>query len=83
VTHSAESVAPLTQAQANVLTAYTGILLGDIAEFQRYAEVLLGRPIMTHEFADKATWVELKEASRDTLFAMCRPLLNDSFGGGE
>ena len=29
---------------------------------QRYAEALLGRPILTHEFADKATWAELREA---------------------
>jgi hypothetical protein len=43
-------------------TLATGRLFCDFAVFQSYAERLLGRPILTHEFATKALWTELREA---------------------
>jgi hypothetical protein len=43
-------------------TVLTGRLVMDFGEFQSRAEKLLGRPILTHEFGDKATWEELHTA---------------------
>lgn len=43
-------------------TLATGRLYCDIAEFQRFAEGLLGRSIWTHEFADQMLWTELRQA---------------------
>jgi hypothetical protein len=60
----------ITARQADILTAATGTLVGDFASFQLYAEKLLGRPILTHEFADRETWAELKEAARSDLLAI-------------
>ena len=57
----------LTPEQAAILTAYTGIELGAFAVFHAYAEQLLGRPILTREFADGSVWVQLHEASRRDL----------------
>lgn len=54
----------LTKKQAAVLTAFTGIVMGSFTDFHGYAEVILGRPIFTHEFADKETADLLKECSR-------------------
>jgi hypothetical protein len=60
----------LTVHQANVVTAFTGILVGPVAAFHRYAETLLERPIFSHEFARRAVWDELREASRSEFLAM-------------
>ena len=39
-----------------IVTAYTKILMVNINDFHEYAEKLLERPIMTHEFALKSVW---------------------------
>jgi hypothetical protein len=43
-------------------TIATGRLFCPMVDFHSQAEALLGRPIFTHEFADKATWAELRDA---------------------
>jgi len=42
-------------------TLGTGRLFVDIAKFHEYAERLLGRPILTHEFGEPETWAEMRE----------------------
>lgn len=42
-------------------TVATGNLWLPFSEFQRRAEALLGRPILTHEFAEKPIWVEMRD----------------------
>jgi hypothetical protein len=41
-------------------TIATGRLFCSFENLQTAAEVLLGRPVMTHEFADPALWDELR-----------------------
>lgn len=53
----------MTKYEGAVLSAYTGLLLGDFSSMHRYAEKKLGRPIFTHEFGSKVVVAELKEAS--------------------
>lgn len=43
-------------------TLATGKLFCDLPEFQKWAEALLERPILTHEFAGEAMWDELRVA---------------------
>ena len=43
-------------------TLATGRLFAPMAEFHVFAEVLLGRPILTHEFGEDDLWTELREA---------------------
>lgn len=43
-------------------TLATGRLFCDFPEFQKYAEHLLDRPILTHEFGEKHLWDELRAA---------------------
>ncbi len=43
-------------------TLATGRLFCDFGLFQEWASDMIGRPLMTHEFADKAVWDELREA---------------------
>jgi hypothetical protein len=42
-------------------TLASGRLFAPMNEFQLFCERLLNRPILTHEFADEATWAELRE----------------------
>lgn len=43
----------MTKYEAAVLTAKTDILIGSMSEFRKYAELLLGRQIYTHELDEK------------------------------
>lgn len=55
----------LTEHQAAVLTAFTGLMIGKFSPFHTYAEQLLGRRILTHEFGDKEMADKLKDLSKD------------------
>ena len=54
----------LTVRQAAVIGAYTGILAGKFADMPEYIEVILGRPVFTHELASEEVFQEIKETSR-------------------
>ena len=43
-------------------TLATGSLYCDLGEFHAFAEWLLNRPILTHEFARDDTWRDLRTA---------------------
>ncbi len=54
-----------------IVTAYTKILMVNINDFHEYAEKLLERPIMTHEFALKSVWTQIQDKVRPGFVALC------------
>lgn len=60
----------LTREQAAVLSAFTGVMMGEWADFQEYAERLLGRAVFTHEFAQDTLSAQIREAARDDFMAL-------------
>lgn len=60
----------MTKREAAIVTAYTGFLLGNMADFQAYAEEKLGRSVWTHELATKKTWALLKDACKEDFMAL-------------
>lgn len=56
----------MTKREAAVITLYTGVFIGDLAEVYRYAEELMGRPVFSHEFSTLAD--ELKEKAKKDFF---------------
>ena len=60
----------LTEEQAAILTAYTGVLCGSFSKFHEYAERVVGRPIWTHEMGDPNTAEEIKAASKPDFLAI-------------
>ena len=54
----------MTKREAAVMSAFTGIMIGEFRDMHGYAEEVLDRPIMSHEFANKALCEKLKEATR-------------------
>lgn len=61
----------LTKEQAAIVGAFTGICCGPFGDVHELVEKKLGRPVWTHEFADKGLWAEIKEAMRDDFTAIC------------
>ena len=65
----------MTDKEKAIVMAYTGtsMLAGEKLDiFYRYIADLMGRPIFTHELADKKIWDELKEKSREDFINLCR-----------
>jgi hypothetical protein len=65
---------PLTKREGAVLTAFTGKMIGSFSDFHEYAEEILERPIMTHEFGWPDVWEPLKERSRPDFIRICEEI---------
>ena len=61
----------MTKHEAIGVSAYTGFLRCDFSDMHEYIEKKLGRPILTHEFADKGTWKEIREKIRPDFIKIC------------
>jgi hypothetical protein len=63
---------PLDLDQAVVISAYTEILCCNFSDLHSEIERRLGRPVFTHEFANKKFFEdEVKPAFKDDFFALC------------
>lgn len=61
----------MTKHEAIVVSAYTGVLMCDFGDMHEYVEKKLGRPIWTHEFADKNVWEEIREKVKPDFLKIC------------
>ena len=61
----------LTEEQAYILTATTGIGCMDFSKFHEIAEKELGRPIFTHEMARTEFWEEIRSKVKDRFIEIC------------
>lgn len=52
----------MTKREAAIVSAYTGVLLGEFSDMHEYVEKLLDRPVFTHEFGNKdfAIFIEIE-----------------------
>jgi len=66
-----EDVTKFTREQAAIIGAYTGFLAGPFEDMHAYAEKKLGRPVWTHEFANRDVVKGLREVSREDFVALC------------
>ena len=61
----------MTRDEAILLSAYTGFLLvPDFSEVHNFCEDALGRPIFTHEFADRDMQKEIQEKLRPQIMEL-------------
>jgi len=65
-------VQPITKEQGLVITGFTGVTAANFGDFQLDVEKRLGRPVFTHELADKNLWEEIKELYRADFLDMVR-----------
>jgi len=61
----------LTKEQAAIIGVYTGFSCGPFSDVHEKFEKLLGRPVWTHEMADKEIWNLAKEKVKDEFLALC------------
>lgn len=60
----------LTKREAAIVAAFTGKLLGDFSDMHEYVEEIMGRPVWTHEMADKAVWEEISRRAKPDFVAL-------------
>lgn len=61
----------MTREEAILLSAYTGFLLApDFSEVHKFCEDTLGRPIWTHEFADRCVQKEIQAKPRPQIMEL-------------
>ena len=69
----------MNKREALVFTAYTGqMFVKDFSEFHAFAEELLGRPIWTHQFANKDIAKLLKKSVEKEFIQICEHVKEDS-----
>jgi hypothetical protein len=61
----------LTREQAAIIGLYTGVSVGPFEDVHKLAEDLLGRPVFTHELANKDLWEELKALVMPQFISLC------------
>lgn len=62
MTPSSQSATTYSHEAGFAYTVATGKLFCPMDEFHRRAEILMGRPIFTHEFASEKVWADMREA---------------------
>lgn len=68
----------MTREESAIISAFTGVLAGPFDAFHQYVEKIMGRPVWTHEMADKDTMQEIKEKSRADFVALAESVPNAS-----
>lgn len=61
----------ITQREAVIISAYTGVLMTDFPAMHGYVEEILERPVMTHEMAIDSVWEEIKAAAKPDFIRVC------------
>ena len=54
----------MTKKEAAIVSAYTGILVGEFSNIHKYIEEKLKRPVFTHEMGTKKIWNEIKNITK-------------------
>ena len=60
----------MTNREAAIVSAYTGVLLGSFSEMLKYVEEILECQIWTHDLADKEIQNKIKELSKQDFIAI-------------
>lgn len=64
----------MTDKEKAIVMAHTGIcmLTGEkFSVFHKYIEDIMGRPVWTHELADRRVWDQIKEKSATDFLKLC------------
>lgn len=61
----------MTKEEKLIVSAYTGTLMTDFVDLHEFIEKKLGRPVWTHELANKLVVDEIKEAVKEDFLKLC------------
>lgn len=60
----------MTKREAAIVSAYTGVMLGEFYDLHGYIEEVMDRPVLTHELGNKDIVEELKERSKHDFISL-------------
>lgn len=60
----------MTEREAAIVSAYTGYLIGSFSEMHKYVEEIMGRPVWTHEMADRKIADEISSKAKQDFISM-------------
>lgn len=60
----------MTAREAAIVTAYTGFVCGPFENAHAYIEEIMGRPVWTHEMADREFANKIKELAKADFCAL-------------
>lgn len=66
--HDLDNIEMISTRNASIISAYTGVLLGEFSDMHKYIEEIMGRPVFTHELADENIVNEIKEKAKQDFF---------------
>lgn len=61
----------MTKQERIIVFVYTGFLMCDFSDVQKYIEEKLGRPVWTHEIASYNVQDEINKAVKPDFLALC------------
>ncbi len=57
----------MNKREAAIISAYTGVMVGDFGDMHKYIEEILERPVFTHELGSQVIVDLIKKKSKDDL----------------
>ena len=72
----------MTKEEAAIVAAYTGYLIGEFSEMHKYIEKKMGRPVWTHEMADREFAEEIRKQCKDDFISIKIVDMTDSDDDG-
>lgn len=69
--HSALIAERLTRKQAALIGVYTGVLCGPFSDLHEKIEQLCGRPVFTHEMANKDLMAKVADLAKAEFLSIC------------
>ena len=61
----------MTKQEKIIVSAYTGVLMCNFDDVHEYIQKKLGRPVFSHELADKDIQKEIEEKSHEEFLEIC------------
>lgn len=62
----------MTYQECVIVSAYTGYLMCDFSDLHKYIEEKIGRPVWTHELADKEFFEYIRKETKEDFLALCQ-----------
>lgn len=60
----------MTKREAAIVSAYTGILIGEMSDFHKFVEEIMERPVWTHEMGSGEVADEIKKRAKPHFLAI-------------
>lgn len=64
----------MTDRERVIVSAYTGVLMCDFHDLHKFIEEKMGRPVLTHEFANEDILKEIRARTKQDFLGLCKEM---------